>query len=59
VLEKLDKRTWMKVWLKKKKNEYTNENLLEDVRLSEPSDFQNILQLDAPSSDELLKMITS
>jgi hypothetical protein len=33
---------WMKEWLKKS-NEYTNENLLKDLRLSEPSDFQNFL----------------
>jgi len=42
----------------KKINEYTHENLLKDVRLSEPSDFQNFLRLDATSFDELLKMIT-
>ena len=40
-----------------KKNEYTHENLLKDLRLSEPSDFQNFLRLDT-SFDELLKMIT-
>jgi hypothetical protein len=28
---------------KKKRNEYINENLLKDIRLSEPSDFQNFL----------------
>jgi hypothetical protein len=32
---------------KEKRNEYTNENLLKDIRLSEPSDFQNFLRLDA------------
>jgi hypothetical protein len=47
----------MKEWLKKR-NEYTNENLLKDLRLREPSDFQNFLRLDATSFDELLKMIT-
>jgi hypothetical protein len=51
------KRRWMKEWLKKR-NEYTQENLLKDLRLSEPSDFQNFLQLDAVSFDEMLKMIT-
>ena len=50
------KRKWMKEWLKKR-NEYTHENLLKDVRLSEPSDFPNFLRLDA-SFDELLKIIT-
>jgi hypothetical protein len=28
---------------KEKRNEYTNENLLKSIRLSEPSDFQNFL----------------
>jgi hypothetical protein len=41
-----------------KRNEYTHKNLLKDLRLSEPSDFQNFLHLDAKSFDELLKMIT-
>ena len=36
------KHRWMKEWLKKG-NEYTHENLLIDLRLSEPSDFQNFL----------------
>jgi hypothetical protein len=48
----------MKEWLKNR-NEYTHENLLKDLRLSEPSDFQNFPQLDATSFDELLKMVTS
>ena len=51
------KRRWMKEWLKKR-NEYTHENLLKDLRLSEPSDFQNFLRLDATLFDDLLKMIT-
>jgi hypothetical protein len=38
-----------------KRNEYTHENLLKDQRLSEPSDFQNFLRVDAKSFDELLK----
>jgi hypothetical protein len=37
------KRRWMKEWLKKR-NEYTHENLLKDLRLSEPSDFHNFLR---------------
>jgi hypothetical protein len=38
----------MKEWLKiKKRNEYTNEHLLKDIKLNEPSDFQNFLRLDA------------
>jgi hypothetical protein len=43
----------------KKRNEYTRENLLKDLRLSEPSDFQNFPRLDATSFDEQLKMVTS
>jgi len=42
----------------KKINEYTYENLLKDLRLSEPSDFQIFLRLDATSFGELLKIIT-
>jgi hypothetical protein len=55
--EEKKKRRWMKELLKKR-NEYTHENLLKDLRLSEPSDFQKFLQLDATSFDELLKMVT-
>jgi hypothetical protein len=51
------KRRWMKEWLKKR-NEHTHENLLKDLRLSEPSDFQNFLRLDTTPFDNLLKMIT-
>jgi hypothetical protein len=57
-LKKEKKRIWMKEWLKKR-NAYTHENLLKDLRLSEASDFQNFLRLDATSFDELLKMITA
>jgi transcriptional regulator NrdR family protein len=46
-LEKEEAQMDVVVKKKKKKNEYTNENLLKDVRLSEPSDFQNFLRLDA------------
>jgi hypothetical protein len=42
----------------KKRNEYTHENLLKDLRISEASDIQKFLRLDAKSFDELLKMIT-
>jgi hypothetical protein len=38
-LEKKKKnRRWMKEWYKKR-NKYTHENLLSDLRLSEPNDF--------------------
>ena len=56
-LKKEKKRRWMKEWLKKR-NDYAHENLLNDLRISEPSDFQNSLRLDATPFDELLKMIT-
>jgi hypothetical protein len=54
--EEKKKCRWMKEWIKK--NEYTHENLLKELRLSEPSGFQNFLRLDATSFDELLQMIT-
>jgi hypothetical protein len=44
---------WTKEWLKKR-NKCTHENLLRDLWVSEPSDFQNFLWLDATSFDELL-----
>jgi hypothetical protein len=47
----------MKEWLKKR-NKYTHEKLLRNLRVSEPSVYQNFLRLDATSFDELLKMIT-
>jgi hypothetical protein len=52
------KRRWTKKWLKKR-NKHTHKNLLKDLRLSEPIDFQNFLRLDATSFDELLKVITT
>lgn len=55
--KKKKKRRWMKDWFKKR-DEYTHENLLNDLRLSEPGDFKNFLRLDGRSFDELLKMIT-
>ncbi|KDR17575.1 hypothetical protein L798_08485 [Zootermopsis nevadensis] len=48
----------MKEWFKKR-DEYTHENLLNDLRVSEPGDFRNFLRLDGESFDELLRMITS
>jgi hypothetical protein len=54
-LKKKKKHRWME-WLTKI-NKYTHENLLRDLRVSEPSDFQNFLQIDATSFDEPLKMI--
>jgi len=48
-LKKKKESRWMKECLKKR-NEYTHENLLKDLRLSEPSAFQNFLRLDAKFS---------
>jgi len=47
-----EKHRWMKECFKKKRNVYTLENLLKDLRLSEPSDFQSFLRLDATSFDD-------
>jgi hypothetical protein len=58
VLEKEGEEVQMDEGVVEKRNEYTHENLLKYLRLSEPSDFQNFLRLDATSFDELLKMIT-
>jgi hypothetical protein len=57
VLEEGEEEAQMKGWLKKS-NEFTNENLLKYLRLSEPSDFKHFLRLDATLFDELLKLIT-
>jgi hypothetical protein len=58
VFEKVEEAQMDEGVVKKIINEYINENLLKDIRPSEPSDFPNFLRLDATSSDELLKMIT-
>jgi hypothetical protein len=46
-LEKEDAQMDEGVVKKRKRNEYTTENLLKHIRLSESSDFQNFLRLDA------------
>jgi hypothetical protein len=56
--EEEEEETQMDGVVEQKRNEYTRENLLKDLRLSEPSDFQNFLRLDATSFDDLLKMNT-
>nr|CAI5845782.1 unnamed protein product [Callosobruchus analis] len=50
------RRVWTKDWLKKR-HPYTHENLLSDLRFSEPDDFCNFLRLDGTSYDELLQMV--
>jgi hypothetical protein len=47
----------MKDWYKKRQ-EYTHENLPNDIRFSEPNDFKNFLSLDSTSFGELLKLVT-
>ncbi|KAK9711648.1 hypothetical protein QE152_g25335 [Popillia japonica] len=51
------KRRWMKDWFKKR-DEYTHENLLRELKLSEPTDFRNFLRLDGTLFDELLRLVT-
>ena len=58
MLEKGEEEAQMDEGVVEKRNKYTHENLLNDLRLSEPSDFQNFLRLDATSFDELLKIST-
>ena len=54
----LEKEETQIVGVVEKRNEYTHENLLKDLGLSEPSDFEHFMRLDATSFDEVLKMIT-
>ena len=51
------KRRWMKEWFKERKK-YTHENLLSELKISEPSDFQNFLRVNSTVFDELLRMVT-
>jgi hypothetical protein len=46
VLEKGDE-AQMDEGVVEKRNEYTHKNLLKDIRLNEPSNFQHFLRLDA------------
>lgn len=54
---KRKKRFWMKEWLKKR-NSFSHHNLLDEVRLSSPSDYRNYLRMDYTTFSELLNMIT-
>ncbi|KAK9702578.1 hypothetical protein QE152_g29854 [Popillia japonica] len=52
------KRRWMKDWFKKRDETNTHENLLRELKLSEPTDFRNFLRLDGTLFDELLRLVT-
>ncbi|KAF0755153.1 protein ANTAGONIST OF LIKE HETEROCHROMATIN PROTEIN 1-like, partial [Aphis craccivora] len=47
----------MKEWLKKR-NTFSHHNLLDELRLSSPSDYRNYLRMDYTTFSELLNMIT-
>jgi len=51
------KRFWMKEWLKKR-NTFSHHNLLDELRLSSPSDYRNYLRIDYTTFSELLNMIS-
>jgi hypothetical protein len=56
-LKKKEEAAQMDEWVieKKRRNEYTHETVLKDLRIIKPSDFQKFLRLNAKSFDELLK----
>ena len=58
VRKKLEKRRrrWMKEWFKKRE-EYTHENLLNDLRITEVEDNRLFLRIDVAAFEELLAMI--
>lgn len=39
------------------KGEYSSENLLKEVRVSEPRDYRNYMRMDSAVFDDLLKMV--
>lgn len=54
---KRKKRFWMKERFKKR-NTFSHHNLLDELRLSSPSDYRNYLRMDHTKFLKLLKMIT-
>ena len=50
------RRRWMKEWFKKRE-EYTHENLLNDLRITEVEDYRLFLRVDVAAFEELLAMI--
>lgn len=47
----------MKEWYKKRP-EYNNENLLNDLKVSEPEDYTNYMRMEKEAFDDLLKIVT-
>lgn len=54
--KELKRRRWAKKWYLKQ-GEFTRENLLRELNLSEPRDNQNCLRMNNDSVNELLEMI--
>lgn len=50
------KRIWMKEWFKKR-HEFTHENLLNELKVSSPSDFRNFLRMNGDTYAELLSLV--
>ncbi len=50
-------RRWSRAWLTRRAL-YTHENLLADLRLTEPKDFKNCLRMDSETFDLLLHLVT-
>ncbi|KAK3737678.1 hypothetical protein RRG08_066365 [Elysia crispata] len=50
------RRKWSKNWLLQR-GTYRHATHLKELRISEPEDFRNFLQMDAQSSDELLGLV--
>lgn len=51
------RRRWSKDWYLKR-SEFTSENLLCDLKLSEPNDYQNYLRMNNDTFNELLEIIS-
>lgn len=47
----------MKQWCKKKKHEYSDVNLLKDVKVSEPEDYKNYMGIGSAAFNDFLKMV--
>lgn len=55
--KKKKNRRWMKEWYKKR-DRYTHEHLLNDLKISEPKDFCNFLRMDLVTFNQLLELVT-
>lgn len=50
-----------KIWMRERhkiRNEFTHQNLLDELKLSTTNDFRNCLRMDSSTYEELLNMIT-